>query len=299
MITSMIGRTFTTRFQNVDGVYKYVKSVNKETELPLTEGSEYLVTNIDGLGPADGTVNTLDSVLDPGGVEVSAQTGQRNIVATVSFHPDASQNATTENLRKALYAVFSVGNEVQLEFVMDTGESYLIEGWVEKHTPVIFSSDPTVQISIINPDPYFDLKGATTETVTIQNTSGQYDFNVPFDGDVAVGFVVDADVAAAMDSSLGYGFNVTSSRDLTIFIDVAGTDFAVGDHIQISTVKGDRHVTLTQSGSANNGLPFFGGSLVDMQLLPGDNWFQFTQSEEHPDMIPQVTFSFLKRYGGL
>lgn len=234
-------------------------------------GSQYVVKNIDGLGPIKSDISTIDTPVDPGGTFMSTRTGQRNIVITLGFTPNYQAGTTVSDLRNELYTVFTPGYKIELTFTIVIGgvtKLYYIKGWVESHEPLMFSDDPQVQISIICPSPYF----TANESPIVYNLpygSNTFNFQQPYL--LPQSFKLEFDVKSAgnyysfyLESDSNAGFNVSFP-------------FLVGDKVRIDTNKGSREVVYIRSSATYNIMGYMGGSLVDTRFHPGRNYVRFNE----------------------
>lgn len=120
------------------------------------EYSGMIVTNIEGLGPANANINVTDMATVDGGIFSSARQTTRNIVIHLRF----MMEPTIEDVRLKTYKYFPIKKKIQLRFKTDRRTSE-ISGYVESNTPDIFSQEESCQISIICTDPNFYASGDT------------------------------------------------------------------------------------------------------------------------------------------
>lgn len=110
------------------------------------------ITNIDGIGPAEATINTTDYASTDGSFFNSARVENRNIV--ISIKPLGN----VEHNRHVIYDYFPTKKPVTLLITADEREVE-ITGYVEHNEVNIFDSFETAQISIICPNPFFHTPG--------------------------------------------------------------------------------------------------------------------------------------------
>jgi len=115
---------------------------------PLLSG--FKITSITGLGPTKASINTTDFGSGDGSVFNSARVGMRNIVLTLVL----IENPTIETMRQLSYKFFPVKQRIAL--VVET-DNRIVQtyGYVEANDPDIFSSQESIQVSILCEDPYF------------------------------------------------------------------------------------------------------------------------------------------------
>lgn len=281
MITKVTGRTRTS----------YLNEVNKEISLSLMGYSEYACKPIEGLGPVKSEISTTVLPLEGGGESNSAKDGMRNIVLTVEFKPEYSLDSTVTALRHKLLDVWTPGNEVELDFETAGGKTYRIKGDVESHEPLIFTKDPTVQISILCADPYFR---ELNEPIVTKNIpiNGPPLIVVEFDGNVKWGFDFEVEILEPPANGV-ITLQQLPQRDAN-YLSVAYS-FLTGDKLKFSTVKGRRLVTLTRGGVTTNVLGYFSGSLTELRMENGKNYFSLA----NVNYTKNVRFSYEKVYGSL
>jgi len=119
-------------------------------ELGNPGSSGFLVLGIDGIGPSKADVNISDIATMDGSYFTSARIGARNIVLNLKL----LGTPTIENTRHLSYLLFPVKKRITLIFETDN-RICQIAGYVESNDVNIFSSQETVQISVVCPDPYF------------------------------------------------------------------------------------------------------------------------------------------------
>lgn len=154
------------------------------------------ISNIDGLDPVKGSVNT--SAL--GSVDGSSYTGSsvltRNIVLTLKPNPDWN-TWTYEKLRRLLYSYFMPKLVVRLVFYSDDMIPVEIYGVVEDVNINMFSKEPELNVSIICPDPYF----TALEPVIVTGLNG-VPTTVDYQGNVETGMIVRITHVSGTPSSL-------------------------------------------------------------------------------------------------
>lgn len=253
----------------------FTGAVNEEMTFGLAS-SEYVIKNIDGLGPVKATLTSADNASDPGSTFLSARDGQRNIVITMGYAPNYSTGSNVTELRDAAYAVFTPKMLVELTFTDDLLGTFKISGHVESCEPILFAKDPEIQISIINDDPYF-YKQATDIVYNIPLlVPGADTFSINYTGKVPVGFVFEFD----RDANATVGLDDYVALKMLPFEDYVSPKMALynvpfldDDHFRISSARGDRSATYVRASLEHNAMIYFDGSLVSMQLEPGLNYF--------------------------
>lgn len=252
----------------------FTGAVNEQMTFGLAT-SEYVFKNIDGLGPVKATLTSSDNASDAGSTFLFARDGQRNIVITMGYAPAYSTGSTVEDLRRELESVFMPKTAVELRFTDDVLGSFDIWGHVESNEPAIFSKDPEVVISIICDDPYFYSTAADTVFNIPLLVPGADQFSINYPGNVPTGFVFEFDRDADDTPSDNYVklSMLPLNYPISPMMRLLEVPFEIDDEFRISSVRGDRGATYVRDSIEYNAMPYFSGSLVNMQLQPGLNYF--------------------------
>ena len=125
--------------------------LGESIEIILTEPekSGFIVKSIDGLGPVNANVHTLDLATIDGGLDNGARLGTRNIVLSLGF-----MGTDIESIRQKSYKYFPIKQQITFKIETDNRICYTV-GRVETNTPNIFDKDEGCQISILCNDSYF------------------------------------------------------------------------------------------------------------------------------------------------
>ncbi len=255
------------------------------------------IKEIEGLGPPKADINAKELATSDGGVFNSARTTTRNIVLSLGF----LKNPTIEDIRQLTYKYFPI--KQKLRFRIDTdnriAETY---GYVESNEPNIFSQEEDTQISIICPDPYFYSAGKDGINVTvfsgieplfefpfsnesltenlIETGSIQYatEKSIYYTGDAEVGIMITIHAVGTVGNITIYntGTRETMRIDNEKIATLTGSGIINGDDIYISTLKGDKHITLLRDGVYTNILNALSKDSDWFQLAKGDNIFAYT-----------------------
>lgn len=130
-----------------------------------------LISDIDGIGPGSGTINTTEVATRDGTVFNSSRVGERNIVFKFQY----MEVPTVEDVRLKVYKYFPIKHSVNLVFDTTT-RSYQIDGYVESNDPDIFSSAESAQISIICPSYYFRNIDGDTNVFSFAAITSMFEF---------------------------------------------------------------------------------------------------------------------------
>lgn len=265
----------------------HTNAVNKEVTIDLE--SQFRFKSVEGLGPVKASISTVELASESGSTFLSSKDSARNIVLTVEFKPDYSAGVGYAQLRRYLYEVFTPRSEVDLAFNDSDLGSMSIIGYVESHEPDIFSENPSVQISILCPDPYFRESGAGSTTVSVPDAS-LASFNVPYSGHVPTGFTVEFTTTETMSHAKLSLLKQGSAGEISI-----ETSFNVGDIIRVVTVPGQKVVHRHRGTERTSLLGYFTGNLTAMKLSNGQNYFTFNRRWS----VTNFKISYKTLYGGL
>ena len=254
------------------------------------------ITKIEGLGPVKASINSTEISSGDGARFNSARIGTRNIVFTFRL----LEAPTVEDSRQKTYKYFPVKTNVTLLFETDN-RLCQITGYVESNKPNIFSEEEDTQVSIICPNPYFiSMDNGGMNTVVFFGSEPTFEFPfsneslteplivfgniklrqeeiVPYDGDSQVGFTIKMHALGEVRQITIYNTKTRESMkiDTDILNEITGSGIIAGDEITISTIKGDKHITLLRDGEETNILNALGKDVDWFQLSKGDNRFAY------------------------
>lgn len=254
------------------------------------------ITKIEGLGPVKADINSTEISSGDGARFNSARIGTRNIVFTFRL----LESPTVEDSRQKTYKYFPVKTNVSLLFETDN-RLCQITGYVESNKPNIFSEEEDTQISIICPNPYFiSMENGGMNTVVFFGSEPTFEFPfsnesltdpliifgniklrqeeiVPYDGDSQVGFTIKMHALGEVRQITIYNTKTRESMkiDTDILNEITGSGIIAGDEITISTIKGDKYITLLRDGEEINILNALGKDVDWFQLAKGDNRFAY------------------------
>ena len=254
------------------------------------------ITKIEGLGPVKADINSTEISSGDGARFNSARISTRNIVFTFRL----LEAPTVEDSRQKTYKYFPIKTNVTLLFETDN-RLCQITGYVESNKPNIFSEEEDTQISIICPNPYFiSMSNGGMNTVVFLGVEPVFEFPfsnesltdplivfgniklrqeeiVPYDGDSEVGFTIKMHALGEVRQITIYNTKTreTMKIDTDILNEITGSGIVAGDEITISTIKGDKHITLLRNGEEINILNALGKDVDWFQLVKGDNSFAY------------------------
>jgi Phage tail protein. len=277
-------------------------------ELRNPERSGFLIYNMTGLGPEKAEIRTTDIVTADGGIYNSSRLPARNIVLSVRFF--SWEGKTVEQIRHESYKHFPIKKPVTIFITTDERVGEIV-GYVEANEPVIFSRETHMQLSIICPYPYFFDGGLYGDKVySFGGVTPRFEF--PFSnesltepllimGDILIyaeGTVVyngDAEVGVTITiDALGPATNITMhkvdaresmSLNTTRLQQMTGKGIVAGDQIRISTVKGQKSITLLRGGVFTNILNILDRGADWFELTKGDNFFAFEAEQGIENLV--------------
>lgn len=241
--------------------------------LELTNEVDCEVVGIDGLTPPSANIVTSQIALMDGTKFNSATVNQRNIV----IHLQLVHNV--EEMRIKLYRYFRIKQYCKIYYSNRHREVYC-EGYVETFENDRFVLNNQVDISIICPSPWFkEMNEIITEMASVLSL-----FEFPFaieaagiefsklDKEHRTAVLNSGDVDGGMRIELFATSEVINPRIInTDTHEIIGINFEMqeGDMVEISTVRGDKHVWLTRGGQTTNIINTVMKDPDWMQIPPG------------------------------
>jgi hypothetical protein len=253
------------------------------------------IRNIEGLDPVKADIATTPFASGRGELYQGSSTPKRNIVLTLGFNPDWEGLQTMASLRQILYRYLMPQNWTKLRFFSQELPNVDIEGYVESFAANMFSQDPEIQVSIINPRPDFIEVDATTYTSIVDDGTLEFTF----------------DYAGTIDA--GYELRVDHTVDVPAYtgaLTLTHTAFAEDQVIKINpvTIDGSRYFKLnsvqhnkrlqavyTADNTFDNLLARMTTDSVWPRIRPGENIFRIMA--EQTGLV--WTMAYFNRYGGL
>lgn len=250
------------------------------------------VTGASGLGPAEGTINTVNFATSDGALFNSSRIKSRDIELNLKF-----LGSDIEEVRHRLLRYFRVKHPITLDFITDYRHTY-ITGHVEKNEIDIFSNSEGADITIVCPNPFFRLrdpvKGKNSVRFTTSTPSFEFEFQDPNSdsptlifgeitstGETVVAYEGDADASTIVDIQfLGPAsgvklYNTTTQTRINIDTNeisrLLGSTIKAGDRLSISSGVGDKYVKAYRDGNVYNALSALDKDSDWIFLTPGDN----------------------------
>lgn len=267
-------------------------------QLELTHNSHYNITNIDGLDPPDGVINTTRNANADGSVFNSAYVDNRTITITMSV------NAPAEVNRIALYQYFKSKRPVKLRYRNRTRDVY-ISGYVKSMQIAYFEMKQVVQIVIFCPEPYFKNTESAEQSFSNIESLFEFAFSIPEEGVAFSNIDIDAERSVINHGDVETGAiielhaigtvqvpKITNSNTLESM--TINANMVDGDSIVINTNRGQKSVM------KNNTTNLIGNLTQDstwLQLIPGDNVFTVSANEGVNNLV--VTFTVDSLFEGV
>lgn len=250
------------------------------------------VTGVSGLGPAEGTINTVNFATSDGALFNSSRIKSRDIELNLKF-----LGSDIEAVRHKLLRYFRVKHPITLDFITDYRHTY-ITGHVEKNEIDIFSNSEGADLTIVCPNPFFRLrdpaKGKNSVRFTTSTPSFEFEFQDPNSdsptlifgemtstGETVVVYEGDADASTIVDIQfLGPAsgvklYNTTTQTRINIDTNeisrLLGSTIRAGDRLSISSGVGDKYVKAYRDGNVYNALSALDKDSDWIFLTPGDN----------------------------
>lgn len=269
--------------------------------LPLQESTNGLkIRDIQGLDPVSANLFTSQLAQIDGVDYQGANRSARNIVLTIGLDPDyvTSSKISPRVLRDTLYKWFAPKSLVSLRFYVDGETTVDIDGVVEGFAAPLFSNDPLVQVSIINPKP--DFYNAVAKTYTDVSVASGVGPAITYAGSSETGFlfhsVLNAAVAATGIAIVTDQPDSASSGGIKHKTLSIVTAFNNGDIVDISTIQGNKYANLTRAGVVT--------SLLQFITPPTNEWIQLDQYMTNLRLVSATTglpytVTYNERFAGL
>ena len=280
-------------------------------ELRSPEISGLFVRGVDGLGPSKGIINTRESLSLDGSAFNSARKEQRNILFKLGF----LEKPTIEDTRQSTYKYFPIKRRIKMTIETDN-KTVHTWGYVESNEPDIFSKEEGSTVSVICPDPYF--YSVISGVVNFSSVVAQFEFpfsnesltekliifgeimtepqqNVFYEGEAEVGFRMYIHANGPVENITIH--NLVSLQSMTIDTDIltalTGEGLDDGDDIIISTLNGQKYVTLIRDAVEINILNALGPDSDWLTLSPGDNIFYYEATSGETNLEFRIEYDTL------
>lgn len=261
---------------------------DKNVDLLLSQLSQYVVTNIEGIDDVDHSVITDRVSQHYGGLYRGWKTNDREITIDVVIRGNIEVN------RLALITYFRSADNYRLFLQTGSGRRY-IDGQISKVDYSLFTNKETVKITMVCPFPYFT-SVADTNAYTVGNAVTEFIFSglsLPFSKAADVNCLginqawlsgtPELDITnIASDVNLGFVFICSCRGALILTNDTTGQymqfNTANGDKLMVDTRNGTRSVWLLHNYAYDNAVELIQPGSSWLQLQGGSNHLRFTTS---------------------
>lgn len=275
-------------------------------ELVLTgREDEYQIIRIEGLNPPEAQVNLVPLVAMDGARYNSARLETREIVITIRL------NGEVETNRLRLYRYFRTKGKVTFFYANDTLD-VSIEGYVSAFEIDHFSAGETAQITILCPYPYF----SALDAIIADNSRSVAKFIFPFSIQIRRPEIISqladgqGEIAIANETDTEAGFLLTVTVDIDcseIVVKNLSTgegftlrgEFYSGDAVMISTLRGQKKISIVRGGEILNGFYTLADGSVFWQIVPGENIIQYAIDGTASSVNARLLFEYKSLYRGV
>jgi hypothetical protein len=200
--------------------------------VPSRTQPDYILKNISGLGPVKADITYSSYASRDGSARQSSRVNNRNMVIDLGF-----SNLTTTSIaqrRRNLYGVLPPKEYLNIRILDDEMETVEIYGEIESCEPTIFQKNPSMQISILSNFPHFRSLTARTINTTINRA-----IPISYLGNSPAGYVMELKLKKNATR-----ITITNGFEADIILKGYNGIFYANDVIKISTVPGDKYLTL-------------------------------------------------------
>lgn len=246
------------------------------------------VTKVDGLDPVKASITTSPY----GSIDGTSYTGSnvpnRNIVLTLKPNPNWD-TWTHDKLRILLYSYFMSKLVVRLVFYKDNADPVEIYGLVEGVEADIFAREPTFQVSIICPDPYF----TSVDPIILNGQNGVLK-TFEYKGNVENGFVVKVMHVSGAPTNIGIQLGDPKETYFAVMADVTATKY-----FEMSSIPMRKYVQ-----NVNIGTGIIDNLLSNVYLREGSLWPTLVPGTNEFILITDAGVQdyqviFYERFGGI
>ena len=281
-----------------------IENANGELLTLTQKEPKWQVISITGLDQPPAQVNLTNIAGLDGSKKNSTKLNTRNIVIHLKLNGDVESN------RLELYHYFRTKEDCTFYYTSESLDVF-IKGIVETVECVIFSEKEIMQVSIVCPDPYFKAINDILADISSHVPAFQFPFSIEYDDpEIFSEYIINriTDV-----------YNKSAETGLTILIDIYDSsvasvkvqntdtgeyilleyDFAAGDRVEISTVKGQKYVHLIRNNVESNIFSAIKQGSTFFQLRQGDNHFGYSIDNGDRDDKVFIAFRYAVLYRGV
>lgn len=262
-------------------MYKLTLQNKNKNELKFNQlGGPLTIKSIQGLSPADATINTSDSALIDGSRYNSSKVNMRTINLAFAIEYDAERN------RLNVYKVLQTSKEITMYYKSDLLDVF-IEGWVRSVSIDHFSKKQVVTVTIICPFPFFKAAQETINELSSLISTFHFPFASTAEPEILFGYIDPTtteivDNHGAVETGLTFELYAKSGIENPKIYNYTTGDFIginytmqAGDVITISTGRGEKSVTLLREGVETNLFNYLMEGITWLQLEIGGSAFVY------------------------
>lgn len=233
-------------------------------------GGQFTITEIEGLSPADATINTNESALMDGATYNSSKVNMRTINMAFAIEHDAEQG------RLKVYHVLQSSKYIMITYKSERLNVF-VEGYVKSIDVSHFSMKQVVTVSITCPFPYFKAAQEMVNDLSSVINLFHFPFSSTAEPQIVFGYIDPTTSEVVMNNGsieCGLTFELYAKASVTnpkIYNHMTGDyiginyEMEAGDVITITTGKGNKTVTLLREGVRSN---------IFNSLMEGITWLQ-------------------------
>lgn len=233
-------------------------------------GGQFTITNIEGLSPADATINTNESALIDGATYNSSKVNMRTINMAFAIEHNAEEG------RLKVYRVLQSSKYVMLTYKSERLNVF-VEGYIRSISVGHFSAKQIATVTILCPFPYFKAAQEIVNDLSSVISLFHFPFSSTEEPQIVFGYIDPTTAEVVMNNGsieCGLTFELYAKASVTnpkIYNHVTGDyiginyEMEAGDVITITTEKGNKTVTLLREGVRSN---------IFNSLMEGISWLQ-------------------------
>ena len=240
----------------------------------------YTIADMQGLSPADATINMTQMALNDGALFNSAKVGINTLNVAIAIEYQA------EYYRLQAYRIFRPKSEIRVQYQSQQIDVW-IEGYISKATIGHFDKKQMLVVEIICPFPFW----RSSQLLRTEMNTIVKNFHFPFaieeddpiplgymqaqqntvvmnNGSAATGFVMTLHAEAAVSNPKIFNYDTGEFFGLTF-------SMQAGDLISIDSTAGQKSVTLERSGAKTNIFNYIMKDSTWLMLELGANTFTY------------------------
>lgn len=270
-------------------------------KLELTNNSEYVITEILGIDPPDGVINSTKGAGTDGSIFNSATLDNRTITITMYINDPAELN------RINLYKYLKTTQPVRIYYENDSRKVF-IDGYVQKMPIYYFNKKEYLQIVIFCTNPLFNGQEQSIVDFSYVDPLFEFEFDIDSEGIPFSEIRTNEEqyVTNTGDTETGAIFELHAVGTVvnpSIYSGDANQHFTLnytlsdGDTVTIDTRKKHKSIKLNHNGTITNLIGYMTYDSTWFVLKPGDNVFAIGASSGDTNL--QCIITILDQYQGV